>query len=88
MKTNVNLEFINKVREMSDKMQDLAVFWNNNSEALEEANVSKDYPFSESFDDLAFKVFDWLLTLIEDYCEKEPSTIFEFFDAYYKSLQK
>ncbi len=88
MTTNVNLEFIIKVRELSESMHGLATFWRNNSEMLEGAKVYKKYPFSESFDDLAFNVFDWLLTLIEDYCEKEPTAIFEFFNAYYETLQK
>ena len=73
MQTNVNLEFNNKVRELSEKMQDLADFWLENQEALEDANVSKDYPFSKSFDELTFDVSNWYLTL---------------FNAYYKTLQK
>ena len=48
MKTNVNLEFINKVRELNKSMQDLTDFWQSNSEMLEDANVSKDYPFSKN----------------------------------------
>ncbi len=73
MTTNVNSEFISKVREMSDKMQDLATFWHENAEALEDLNVSKDYPFSKSFDKLTFDTCNWYLTL---------------FIAYYKTLQK
>ena len=46
MKTNVELEFINKVLELSEKMQDLADFWIENFEALEIPNVNKSYPFS------------------------------------------
>lgn len=88
MKTNVNLEFINKVKEVSEKMRDLANFWVENQETLEDANVSKDYPFSKSFDDLTFDVYIWLLALINNYCEKDPNNIFDFFDAYYKTLQK
>ena len=88
MKTNVDLEFINKVRELSEKMQDLTDFWLSNSELLENVNECKDYPFSESFDDLTFNVYNWLLTLINNYCEKDPNNIFAFFDAYYKTLQK
>lgn len=69
MATNVNLEFINKVRELSEKMQDLTDFWLENQETLEDANVSKDYPFSKSFDELTFDVFSWRLTLVNDYYE-------------------
>ncbi|NCC87989.1 MAG: hypothetical protein EOM05_09000 [Clostridia bacterium] len=88
MKTNVNLEFINEVRELSEKMQRLTNFWTNNEKELEDVNECKGYPFSESFEDLTFNVYNWLLTLINDYCEKDPNTIFEFFNAYYKTLQK
>lgn len=88
MKTNVNLEFISKVRELCDKMQDLADFWAKNEKELAGAIVCKDYPFSESFDDLTLNVKLWFLTLIKEYCEKDPSTIFEFFNKYHKTLQK
>ena len=88
MKTNVDLEFINKVRELSEKMQDLANFWLENEDSLANAYESKKYPFSISFEDLTFDTYIWLLALINDYCEKDPNTIFEFFNAYYKTLQK
>ena len=88
MKTNVDLEFINKVRELQKSMRDLANFWQDNSETLEDANVSKDYPFNICLEDLAFDTYNWLLTLINDYCKEDPNTIFEFFNAYYKTLQK
>jgi len=88
MKTNVNLEFINKVKELSEKMQDLASFWLENENLLEDVNGCENYPFNKSFDDLTFNVYKWLLTLINNYCEKNPNNIFDFFDAYYKSLQK
>lgn len=75
MTTNVNLEFLSKVREMNEKMQNLANFWLENQEALEDANVSKDYPFNKSmegsrfihFDDLTFDVSKWFLTLFNAY---------------------
>ena len=66
MKTNVNLEFINKVRELCEKMRDLEDFWLENQKELEDVNVSKDYPFSKSFDELTFDVFSWRLTLVND----------------------
>ena len=88
MKTNVNLEFINKVRELSESMRGLANFWTENENLLEDVNECKDYPFSKSFDDLTFDVYIWLLTLINDYCKEDPNTIFDFFNAYYKTLQK
>ena len=69
MKTNVNLEFINGVRELSEKMLDLASFWLENQEALEDANVSKNYPFNKSFDDLALDTRKWFIALINDYNE-------------------
>lgn len=69
MKTNVNLEFINKVRELSEKMQELTIFWQENQETLEDANVSKNYPFSKSFDELAFDSHNWFIALINDYNE-------------------
>ncbi len=64
MKTNVNLEFINKVQELSEKIQDLTNFWESNLETLEDVNECKDYPFSESFQDLTVNV-NWLSTLIK-----------------------
>lgn len=64
MKPKIELEFIDKVSNLSEQMRDLANFWAKNQEALEDANVSEDYPFSESFDDLAINVQKWLLTLI------------------------
>lgn len=67
MKTKVELEFLSKVRDMNEKMQDLANFWLENQEALEDANVSKDYPFNKSFDDLTFDVSNWFLTLFNEY---------------------
>ena len=70
MTTNVDLEFISKVRKLSESMQDLANFWYTNSEMLEGAKVYKDYPFSETFDDLAFNTYNWLLALADSYCEK------------------
>lgn len=85
METNVNLEFINKVKEVSEKMQELAIFWENNSEMLEGAKVYKGYPFSLSFDDLALETYNWLLALINNMCQNDPIV---FFDTYYKSLQK
>lgn len=88
MKTNANLEFINKVKKLSEQMRDLANFWHDNSEALEEVNECKNYPFSINFEDLTFDVYNWLLTLIKNYCEKDPNNLFELFNEYYKSLQK
>ena len=88
MKTNVDLEFINKVRELSEKMQDLTNFWIENQNLLGNVDECKSYPFSISFDDLTFDTYNWLLTLINDYCKEDPNTIFEFFNAYYKTLQK
>ncbi len=101
MKKNVDLEFINKVKELSEKMQDLALFWQSNlevlkgindckfSESLDDLTVSQeDTNFSitcESFDNLTLNIYSWLLTLINNYCEKDPIV---FFDAYYKSLHK
>lgn len=67
MKTNVNLEFISKVRELNEKMQDLTNFWQENQEALEDANVSKNYPFSKSFDELTLNVNNWFLTLFNEF---------------------
>jgi hypothetical protein len=104
MEKNVELEFINKVRELSEKMQDLAIFWMLNEKKLEgindckfseslddltvspeDTNFSKNYPTCETFDKLTLNIYSWLLTLINNYCEKDPIV---FFDAYYKSLQK
>jgi hypothetical protein len=82
MKTNAELEFINKVRELSEKMQELADFWENNSEVLEDAIVYKDYPFSDSFDDLALNTYNWLLALINNYCQKKPNNLYTIFNAY------
>ena len=69
MKTNVELEFINNVLELSKKMRNLTIFWQSNLEELENLNVGKDYPFSKSFDELTFNVNNWLLALINDYHE-------------------
>ena len=107
MQAKVELEFINKVKEVSEKMQELTNFWQSNLEvlediseckgkpfsgslddltvSLEDTNVINFYPFSESFDDLAINMYNWLLTLINNYCEKDPIA---FFNAYYKSMQK
>ena len=67
MKTNVNLELLGKVRELSEVMQDLADFWQSNSETLGDTNERKDYPFSESLQDLALNASDWFLTLFNEY---------------------
>lgn len=88
MKTNVDLEFINKVQELSEKMRDLASFWIENENLLEVVNECEDYPFSESLDHLTVNVYLWQLALINKYCEKDPNIIFDFFNAYYKTLQK
>ena len=67
MTTNVNLEFISKLNELNEKMRDLADFWEENEKALEDANISKDYPFNKSFDQLTFDSHYWCLTLVSDY---------------------
>ena len=69
MKTNVDLEFINKVRELCEKMRDLEDFWLENQKELEDVNISKDYPFSKSFDELTFDTCNWYLTLFNEYCK-------------------
>ena len=66
MKTNVNLEFIGKVQELLKSMQELANFWHEIEKALEDANISEDYPFDESLQDLTYEVFNWFLTLTND----------------------
>ena len=78
MKTNVDLEFISKVRDLSDSMRILSNFWAENQNEL-------NYPFSESFDNLALNTYNWLLALINSYCEKDP---IDFFNTYYETLQK
>ena len=75
MKTNVELEFISKVRELGETMQDLADFWLENLEALEDANISKDYPFNGPLLDLALDVFDWYVELSNAYYEKMQKQI-------------
>lgn len=70
MKTNVELEFISKVRELGEVMRNLAVFWYKNQKDLEDLNISKDYPFSESLQDLAFDTFSWFIALNNEYFEK------------------
>ena len=70
MKTNVNLEFINKVDVLQKSMRNLAIFWLKNEKELKDLNVSENYPFSESFEDLTLDTFNWLLTLINNYCEE------------------
>ncbi len=69
MKTKVELEFINKVRELSEELRNLAIFRYENKKELEDLNVSKDYPFSESLEDLAYDAHDWFVTLLNDYGE-------------------
>ena len=64
MKTNVELEFINKVLELGKKMQDLAIFWLKNEKELEELNVCESYPFSLHLEDLACDAYDWYLALV------------------------
>ena len=70
MKTNVNLEFINKVDVLQKSMRNLTSFWLKNEKELKDLNVSENYPFSESFEDLTFDTYKWLLTLINNYCEE------------------
>ena len=67
MKTNVNLELLGKVRELSEAMRNLAIFWHENKKELGDTNKRKDYPFSESLDDLTLKASDWFLTLFNEY---------------------
>ena len=71
MKKNVNLEFINKVDLLQKSMRNLANFWHENEEKLKDLNVSKDYPFNICLEDLTFDTFNWLLTLINNYCEEK-----------------
>jgi hypothetical protein len=104
MKKNVELEFINKVRELSEKMQDLTLFWQSNLEELKDINDCK---FSESLDDLTVspedtnvcknyptcETFDNLTLNIYSWLLTLINTYCEkdpivFFDAYYKSLHK
>lgn len=98
MKKNVDLEFINKVRELSEKMQDLTLFWQSNLEELKDINDCKfseslddltvspeDTNFSitcESLDDLTLNMYNWLLALINNYCEKDPNNLYTIFSAY------
>jgi hypothetical protein len=70
MKTNVELEFISKVHELSESMRNLAIFWYKNQKELECLDISKDYPFDESLQDLAFDTFSWFITLNNKYFEK------------------
>ena len=70
MKKDVDLVFINKVRELQKNMRNLANFWHNNEELLKDLNVSKDYPFSINFEELTFDVYNWLLTLSNNYLQK------------------
>lgn len=67
MKTNVNLELIGKVRELSEAMRNLAIFWHENKKELGDINECKGYPFSESFDDLTLNASNWFLTLFNAY---------------------
>lgn len=67
MKTNVDLELLGKVRELCEAAQNLADFWQSNSETLGNINERKDYPFSESLQDLELKAFEWFLTLFNEY---------------------
>ena len=70
MKTNVELEFINKVRELSEATRNLAIFWYKNRKELEELNISKNHPFSESLQDLALEANNWYVVLSNEYYEK------------------
>ena len=67
MKTDVNLEFLGKVRELSEATRNLALFWYENRKELEDLNISEDYPFSESLQDLALETSNWFLTLFNKY---------------------
>ena len=87
MKTNVNLEFINKVRELNKSMRDLAIFWDENENLLEDLNVSKDYPFNVSFDELTFDSHNWFLTLVNTYIEGDPNNLYTVFNEYLKNLK-
>jgi hypothetical protein len=70
MKTNVELEFINKVRELSEATRNLAIFWYKNRKELESLDISKDHPFSESLQDLALEANNWYVVLSNEYYEK------------------
>lgn len=70
MKTNVELEFINKVRELSEATRNLALFWYKNRKELESLDISKDHPFSESLQDLALEANNWYVVLSNEYYEK------------------
>jgi len=67
MKKDVELEFLGKVRELSEATRNLALFWYKNRKELEELNVCKDYPFNESLQDLALEAGNWFLTLFNEY---------------------
>ena len=67
MKTNVNLELLGKVRELSEATRNLAIFWYKNRKELGDVNKRKDYPFSESLQDLALEAGNWFLTLFNEY---------------------
>lgn len=70
MKTNVELEFIGKARELCEAAQSLAIFWYKNRKELESFDISKDYPFNGSLQDLALNAFDWYVALNSAYYEK------------------
>ncbi len=70
MKTNVELELLNKVRELSEATRNLALFWYKNRKELGDINERKDYPFSESLQDLALEAYDWYVALSNAYYEK------------------
>lgn len=70
MKKNVELEFINKVKELDKSMQDLADFCNKNEKELAATDVSNYYPFNLSFDELASETYCWLSALVNNYCAK------------------
>lgn len=70
MKTNVELEFISKARELYEAAQSLAIFWLKNEKELEELNVCESYPFSLHLEDLTSDAFDWYVALNSAYYEK------------------
>jgi hypothetical protein len=89
MKTKVNLEFISKVRELSEKMQELNLFWQSNLEVLKDINDCK---FSESLDDLTVSPEDTNFSITCESFEELTNSVFDWFltlnNAYFEKMQK
>ena len=57
---SVKIQIYHDVQELSRVMQDMAEHWENDDTGAYDAILTPNFPFGQSFDDLAYEVGQWL----------------------------